>query len=86
MGGSRRDAETSSAIRSVVPLTNAVRVEVDEEECPSGRDFFQICSVGEEGSSVSFRFFVGGWCRGGGGGGGSSSSESRVRSMISVAW
>ena len=57
-GGSRRDAETSSAIRNVLLLTSAFSVDVDEGAL-SMRDFFQICSVGEGRSSVSFRFLLG---------------------------
>lgn len=55
----------------------------EDEGPPSVRDFFQICSVGDGRSSISFRFFVRGTGRRGGG---SSSSESSVRSMMSVAW
>ncbi len=59
--------------------------EIEDEGPLSVRDFFQICSVGDGRSSISFRFFVIGTARRGGGGG-SSSSESSVRSMMSVAW
>ena len=81
-GTSLRCVAASSAMRNVPVFTNASNPG-DEEGGPlSVRDFFQICSVGEGRSSVSFLFFEGG--ADGLGGGGSSSSESSVKSMMSA--
>lgn len=76
VGAGRSDART---------LNLSCVGEIEDEGPLSVRDFFQICSVGDGRSSISFRFFVSGTARRGGGGG-SSSSESSVRSMMSVAW